>query len=46
MRKGYRLRHAASRRWLEHRAPTWCEIVIALATTAGVLISLIQLLRG
>ena len=39
-------RHAAPKRADRRRTPTWCEIVSALAAVAGVLISLIQLLRG
>ena len=39
-------RHAAPKRADWRRTPTWCEIVSSLAAVAGVLISLIQLLRG
>ena len=39
-------RHAAPKRADRRRTPTWCEIVSSLAAVAGVLISLIQLLRG
>ena len=42
----YRLRHAAPKGAGGRRTPTWCEIVVALATAVGALISLIQLLRG
>ena len=31
---------------VDPRTPTWCEIVGSLATAVGVLIGLIQLLRG
>lgn len=41
-----RPRHAAPKRADRRRTPTWCEIVSTLAAVAGVLISLIQLLRG
>ena len=41
-----RLRHAARKDAEQRRTPTWCEIVGSLATAVGVLISLIQLLRG
>ena len=39
-------RHAAPKRVDGRRTPTWCEIVSTLAAVVGVLISLIQLLRG
>ena len=39
-------RHAAPKRADRRRTPTWCEIVSTLAAVAGVLIGLIQLLRG
>ena len=41
-----RLRHAAREDAEQRRTPTWCEIVGSLAPAVGVLISLIQLLRG
>ena len=30
----------------QHRAPTWCEMVSALAAAVGALVNLIQLLKG
>lgn len=30
----------------QHRTPTWCEVVSTLASVAGALIGLFELLRG
>lgn len=47
MRKGYQPRHVAPKGMGQSRTPTtWCDVAQTFAIVAGVLVDLIQLLRG